>query len=240
VGPDAPAYPANRQSSMHINGFPPYRRRMIMPFTATATSVIQPELSSGMNWVSGDVYITNVGVFEIEEILHMDAYLPTNVEGIWDFTAMGVDAGKSYHLHVWADAANSHPLVESRVGTGSWTTLAESTLGTLVEPIQITAESLSFTVPADATEVRLRLVNPGTNVWCDLFTAPPEFFDGDTPDAGGYTYSWEGTAYDSRSIRSDVPTGPTAQAWVAGTARNVTEMRVVVDGTLVPVTQAGA
>lgn len=49
-------------------------------------------------------------------------------------------------------------------------------------------------------------VNVGDSVWFDDFCltqtdAPVEYFDGDTPAANGYTYSWSGTPHNSSSIR---------------------------------------
>lgn len=238
--PDAVGYPWNRISYAPINGYPPYRQRMVMPFTATATSVIKPSLDTAMNWVSGDVYVTNVAVFEIEEILHMYDGLPTDTSGIWDLMAMGVEAGKSYHANLEMGDPNGHPVFEYKIGAGSWTTLVESELEPTEEPIMILGEYFDFTVPAGATEFRLRMTDITIPVYTfDLFTAPPEFFSGDTADGGGYTYSWSGTPYDSTSIRSEA-TGPTAQVWVGGTAKTVSEMRVVTGGSLVPITEAGA
>jgi hypothetical protein len=235
------SFPANRISYMPINGYPPYRRRMVMPFTATATSVIQPSLDTGQNWVTGDIYITNVAVFEIPEILSMYDGLPTGTGGIWDLMALGVEAGKSYHANMELSAPNGHPVFEYKIGAGSWTTLVESELAPTEEPIQILGEYFDFTVPAGATEVRLRMTDTTVSVGTfDLFPSPPEFFSGDTPDGGGYTYSWSGTPYDSTSIRSEAPAGPTAQIFAGGTAKAVAEMRVSVGGSLITVTEAGA
>jgi hypothetical protein len=235
--PAGVGYPWNRLAYAPINGYPPYRQRMALPFTATETSIIQPYLTTGQDWVTGDVYITNVAVFEIPEILHRFWDLPSDTGGLWDLTAMGVEAGKSYHSNMEMSDANGHPVFEYKVGEGDWITLVESTLAPTVEPIMLLGEYFDFTVPADATEVRLRMTDPAINVATfDLFSSPPEFFSGDTADGWGYSYSWSGTPYDSTSVRTDAPApGPTAQVWVGGTAQNVGEMRVVVAGTLVPV-----
>lgn len=235
------SFPANRQAYMPIVGYPPYRQRMVMPFTATSTSIIQPALDTAQDWLTGDLYITNVAVFEIPQILHRYDSLPTGTGGIWDLTAMGVEAGKSYHANLELSAPNGHPIFEYKIGTGAWTTLVESTLAPTTDPVQILAEYFDFTVPADATAVRLRMQDTTVEVYTfDLFSSPPEFFSGDTPDGGGYSYSWSGTPYDSTSIRSVASAGPTAQVFTGGVAKTVSEMRVVVSGSLVPVTEAGA
>jgi hypothetical protein len=235
------SFPADRQAYLPIVGYPPYRQRVVMPFTATSTSIIQPSLETAQNWVTGDVYMTNVAVFEIPEILHKYDMLPTDTGGIWDLTAMGVEAGKSYHANLELSAPNGHPVFEYKIGAGAWTTIVESTLAPTTEPIQILGEYFDFTVPAGATDVRLRMTDSAVVVYTfDLFSAPPEFFSGDTADGGGYTYSWSGTPYDSTSIRSVAAAGPTAQIFAGGTAKVVSEMRVSVGGSLITVTEAGA
>jgi hypothetical protein len=193
----------------------------------------------GQNWMTGDVYITNVAINSIENIHNIYNGLDLEVSGNYDLMALGVEAGKSYHINA-EYTGTVVGTVEYKVGAGSWTTLAESYIGPQTEPDQALGDYYAFTVPADATEVRLSLSDPAIGVdTFDLFDAPPAFFDGDTPDGGGYTYSWSGTPYDSASIRSDAAAGPTAKVFIGGSAINITEMRAVVGGSLIPITEAG-
>lgn len=238
--PGLGGYPYNRIQYMPLNGFTPYRKRFYAPFTVGPDSIIEISTDSPQNWMSGDIYFTNVAINQIENIYHTYDGLALEVSGNYDLMALGVEAGKSYQIN----AEYYDPVVgtvEYKVGAGSWTTLANSYIGVQVEPDYALGDYYSFTVPADATEVRLSLSDPAITIGTfDLFDAPPPFFDGDTADGDGYSYSWEGTPYDSPSIRSDAAAGPTAQVWVSGAATDVAEMRVVVAGTLVPITEAGA
>jgi hypothetical protein len=233
------SYPANRKQYMPLNGFTPYRKRFYAPFPVTETSRMEICWDLGQNWMTGDVYITNVAINSIENIHNIYNGLDLEVSGNYDLMALGVEAGKSYHINA-EYTGTVVGTVEYKVGAGSWTTLAESYIGPQTEPDQALGDYYAFTVPADATEVRLSLSDPAIGVdTFDLFDAPPAFFDGDTPDGGGYTYSWSGTPYDSASIRSDAAAGPTAKVFIGGTAVNITEMRAVVGGSLIPITEAG-
>jgi hypothetical protein len=235
------SYPANRLQYMPLNGFTPYRKRFSAPFTVTSTSRIEIQWDAPLNWLTGDIYVTNVAINSVENIYHHYDGLDLEASGNYDLMALGVEAGKSYHINVeYYDPCVG--TVEYKVGAGSWTTLAESYIGAQTEPDYALGDYYAFTVPADATEVRLSLSDPAMNIGTfDLFDAPPEFFDGDTPDGGGYTYAWSGTPYESASIRSDAAASSiNAKVFVGGTAITVTEMRAVVGGTLIPITEAGA
>ena len=220
-----------------------------IPFPV-AGAKMQAEVDLDLNWVSGDVYLKNVGIFEIGDILHHYDGLDSNEECIWDMTALGVTAGKTYHSNVEMAWGNGQPIFEYKVGAGSWTTLVASTAPIAAEEKDMVfTEPFRFTVPEDATDVRLRFQDPsnGPESWqvqgintFDLFEAPPDFFDGDTPDGGGYTYSWSGTPYESTSIRSEGSAGPQARVFVGGVAKTVSAMRVVEGGSLINITEAGA
>lgn len=231
---------SQRKQYMPLNGFTPYRKRFYAPFPVTETSIIEIWWDIGQNWVAGDVFFTNVAINRIENIHHIKGGLDLEVSGNYDLMALGAEAGKSYHINVeyWEPVIGT---VESRVGVGSWTTLADSYIGPQVSPDEALGDYYAFTIPADATEARLRLSDPAIQIdTFDLFDAPPEFFDGDTPDGGGFAYSWTGTPYDSASIRSEAAAGPTAQIFTGGTAKTVSEMRALVGGSLIPITEAGA
>jgi hypothetical protein len=241
-------YPANRLAYMPLNGFPPYRMRFMLPFTTGTDSIIQIGLSYYLNWVSGDLFMTNLAIFENPAPLHQYDGLdnPVDESQTWDLTAMGVQAGKAYHINAEMWDANGQPIVEGRVGAGAWSTLAISELPITEEPIMLLGEYLDFEVPADVTEVRFRLQNPAGNgvSTFDLFEQPvAEPFTGSTPDGGGFYYWWEGDPYDSRSIRSTVPQGDLpnidARAYVDGELVTVEEIRMVIDGSLVRLSEIG-
>jgi hypothetical protein len=240
-------YPANRLGYLPLNGFPPYRLPFMVPFTTGSASIIQIALSTSQNWVTSDLYMTNIGIYQIPTPLHSYDGLdnPVDESQTWSLTAMGVEAGKSYHINAEMWDANGQPIIESRVGEGAWTTLAESTLPITEEPIMLLGEYFDFDVPADATEVRFRLQNPTDNGvgTFDLFEQPVGNFTGDTPDGGGFYYWWEGDPNDSRSIRSTVPEdfmpAIDARVFVDGALVAVEEIRMVIGGTLVPLNQIG-
>ena len=233
--------PYQRLSYMPLMGNPPYRKRVTMPFSTVTGSVIRPEIMGYTNWNTGDIYVTNCGIFEIPQIYHVYDGLEYAADGIYDLVTLGVAAGGSYHTNIEVNGPNGHPIIEYKVGAGSWTTLVESTNPTTTGDFSIPEDSLDFTVPSDATEVRLRLSDTSLEITTfDLFDAPPAFFDGDTTDGGGYSYAWSGTPYDSTSVRSDASSGSvTAKVFVGSTAVDVAEMRLMVGSTLVPITEAG-
>lgn len=226
-------------------GYPmeyPQRQRINLPFTVDS-SALEAYAQVYRNYETGATALTSVSLFEVA--FHMPQWSSPafgqpgyGVAGTLDLLAQGAVAGGSYNANTdrRLNAAGQYYRFEYQTGGGgSWTTLAES-----VYDAGYVSDSYAweFTVPADATALRLAHNNNGT-FRLDLYSTPPEFFYGDTPDGGGYTYSWSGTPYDSSSIRSEASTGPTAQVFTGGVAKNVSEMRVVVGGSLVPVTQAG-
>jgi len=224
---------------MSNGGYPPYRTRIMLPFPTVSGSLIKPEISGYMNWASGDRYITNVGIFEIPNIYHRYTGLTYAADGIYNLWAMGLTAGGTYRAQMEVSETNSHPIIEYKVGAGSWTTLVESTTSTTGDDA-IHNEFLDFTVPGTATDVRLRLTDTTVEIGTfDLFDAPPAFFDGDTTDGGGYSYAWSGTPYDSASVRSDAGGSVSAQVFIGTTAVPVSEIRLASGGVLIPITELG-
>lgn len=232
-----PAHYWIRQRTDSVNGIPPHRTRIVLPFVYAAGQFIDIDATT-MGWLTGEIYFTNVGIYEVDQILTDDGEASDITGGYVDLMALGVVAGGTYRMAPqWVEPeVDVH--VEYKVGAGSWTVLAEGGNSALTAPLQVINIPLEFTVPAGATDVRLRYGAGGTTPYLEnlnLTTAIPEPFTGDTPDGGGYSYSWAGTPGDSHSIRSDAASLE-AKVFIGGTAVNVTEARIVQDGVLVNIT----
>jgi hypothetical protein len=159
--------------------------------------------------------------------------IPTNTTV--DAYAIGLRPGKSY---VFAGYAQNTFTIKSGPDSGSLTNRA-----VWVQPQPSTWAGGAFdgivAIPEGHEVIQFVTTGTGHANW-GIYDYIP-YFDGDTPDADGYTYSWVGTADDSASIRSEATgaTVPEAKVFVGGTLVPVTSMRIVVDGTLTIITEAG-
>jgi hypothetical protein len=213
-------------------GYPmhhPERMRISLPFTV-AGEAVDASAVVYRNWYTGYHAFTNVAVNEID--FHMPQFRGTVDWGepgfgepsVLDLTALGVEAGKTYiaTADTMLEEGAYYRFEYQTVEGGPWTTLAESLYDEAYTSYSYVWE---FTVPAEATACRFAFASNG-GFYSDLFSKPPDFFDGDTPDSGGYVYSWAGLPGESASIRT-LGESPTPGPYL--------EARVVVDGTLVEV-----
>lgn len=227
-------------------GYPllnPQRRRVQLGLTA-GPDPIEAYFQVYRNWETGSTAFTNVMLAEVD----VNAFLPGAVYGTpeygttttHDLLAAGATPGNAYFvlLDRKLNTAGDYFRVEYQAG-GGWVTLAEKLYD--VDEVSDSTE-FQFTIPADATAVRLAVARD-TTVSAHLFGVPPAYFDGDTPDDGTYAYAWTGTAGDSPSIRTLAAGGGssiTAQMFIGGAAVAVSEIRVFAGGVAVPVTEIGA
>lgn len=206
----------------------PLERRLTVPFTvgsgAAAVSVY-----CGRNWYTGYHLVDKVSIVEID---FNTAYSGNEVEEL-DILAAGAVPGGTYTaIADSAPAAVDGYYRAEALTVSGWTTLTEM----LYDPdYKSDSVELTFTIPADASGARLSWsANWGPSIY--LYSVPIPYFDGDTPDGGGFYYSWSGTPGESASIRSTTPPGPPpeidARVWVGGTEQNVAEIRVVTGGVL--------
>lgn len=217
------------------------RRRLHLPMIPDAAE-LTGYLTSYRNWVTGETFFTDVSLFEVE--FAAPTWSPYDNGGAaalpLDLFTHGLQPGKSYvNLFDTPLSSGQYYRIEyqTAAGGGTWTTLMEN-----VYDVNFRAEYYrnEFTVPADATALRLSATAAQIYFDTEFFSKPPDCFNGDTPTGGGYSYAWTGTPYQSASIRTDSSsTGPNAQVFVSGTAKTVTEMRVSVGGTLINVTELG-
>jgi hypothetical protein len=215
------------------------RRRLHLPIIPDA-GTSEHYLVCYRGWVTGESYFTDASLFEVEFIAPTWSPNGNAANLPLDLLAHGLEPGKDY-IALFDTHLNSgqYYRVEYQTGGGgSWTAIFEDVHDAGYQGDYYRHE---FTVPGTATAVRLVANTAADQLYFDaeFFSVPPEPFSGDTPDGGGYTYSWAGTPYESASIRSDAAAGPTAKVFVGGTAINITEMRAVVGGSLIPITEAG-
>lgn len=239
-------YPGHLYDSVYLNPgtgstYPhPLRKRLHQPLTVGGTAITDNYLTVYRNWMTGESFFTDFSLFEVP--FRAARWTPNGVAANLplDLLAHGLVPGSSYRVQFegYLDAASKFYRIEYQTAAGgsTWTTLYENVYDAAVESSYFGGD---ITVPAAATALRLT-ANTTSQLYFDfdVFSTPPAAFSGDTPDGGGYTYSWAGTPYQSASIRSEA-TGPTAQVFVGGTAKTVSEMRIVSGGSLVPVTEAG-
>jgi len=151
-----------------------------------------------------------------------------------DGAALGMVPGKSY-----VATGYTHGTFKVRTGTSSGTA-TDLVSWTNLFPGDWTggAHDGVFTIPEGHTYISLEATT--TEAWIGILEYVP-FFDGNTTDGGGYTYSWSGTPNDSASVRSVATSGGsiTAKIFVGSTAVNITEMGIVVGSTLTPITEIG-
>lgn len=213
------------------------RERLHMPIIVGAGTV-EHYLICYRGWVTGESFITDASLFEVEFVA--PGWSPeTSADLPLDLLAHGLEPGKDYiALFNRGLGSGEYYRVEYQTGGGgSWTPIFEDVYDAGFEGDYYQHE---FTVPETATALRLAAAATQLSFQADFFSVPPAPFSGDTPDGGGYTYSWAGTPYESASIRSEAASGPTAQVFAGGAAKTVSAMRVVQGGSLIDVTEAGA
>jgi hypothetical protein len=147
---------------------------------------------------------------------------------------IGLRPGRAYQLSGYTYAG----IFKIRTGTGPGS-LTDLLVWDNIDPDTATVAPVNtFTIPAGHTTIQLEASGTYRSS-ISIYDYVP-YFDGDTPDGGGYTYSWAGTPHDSASIRTaEGGTALDAKVFIGGIAVAVTEMRVVVGGTLIDVTEAG-
>lgn len=223
----------------------PMRKRLHQPLTVGSTAITEHYLTVYRGWMTGESFFTDFSLFEVA--FRAPTWSPNGVAAALplDLLAHGLVAGSSYRVqfsNTYLDTADKFYRIEYQTAAGgsTWSTLYENVYDAAVQGSYFVGD---ITVPSAATALRLTAnTTSQLSFDFDVFSIPPDSFSGDTPDGGGYTYSWSGTPYQSASVRSEAAAGPTAQVFVSGSSTGiaVSEMRVVVSGgSLVPVTEAG-
>jgi hypothetical protein len=217
----------------------PLRKRIHIGFTATGAAV-EAYQTVYRNYVTGESAITSMSLIEVDFV--GAEWSPNGTYAPLDLLAYGLEAGGTYTAVITdglLTVGQFYRVEYQTGGGGAWTTLDEA----LYDAAYVSQTyELNFTAPANVTALRMSTDTgqaASNSFDAQFFSTPPEYFDGDTTDGGGYTYSWAGTPGDSASIRTPAPSTPNAKVFVAGAAVTVTAMRVVVNGTLVNVTEAG-
>jgi hypothetical protein len=210
----------------------PLRRRFHMPIIA-GPDPVPVDATVYRNWATGETFLTSVSLFEVPFVAPTWSPDGSAANLPLDLLAHGLQAGSSYIATFDVQlAAGQFYRVEYQDSVGGpWITAAEA----LHDPDYVSEYyELAFDLPAGAVAARLS-ADPA-QVWFDLevFSQPPAYFDGDTPDGGGFTYSWAGLPGDSMSIQSvaggGTPPALEAQVFTGGTAKTVTEIRVAGPG----------
>jgi len=213
----------------------PGRVRVHAPFNVdTGGEKILLE-STSLGWLLGEVQLSKLAITETTIYSLGDNWTSPVV-----LTDTGIVAGSEIMATLYANGPSvDTPVALEALVSGVWTEIGSVTIG--ADDWEMTNQ-FTATVPVGATGVRLTSSDPSATYGYAITDAPPPYFDGSMADADGWAYSWEGTADASPSLRSEGPTGPEAQVFVAGSTAGVTvsEMRVVVSGgSLVPITEAG-
>lgn len=225
-------------------GYPldhPQRTRVNLPFTVTADPILAYE-QVYRNWDTGYHAITSVSIFEVEFVMPQWSGAEFGspefgTPGTLDLLAQGVEPGKTYLANTDRQLdAGEYYRFEYQVSGGSWVTLSESLYDADYKSETYIWE---FTVPEDATAFRFSLSKNGY-ASLDVFSKPPEFFYGDTPDEEGFIYSWAGAPGESASIMSEaIEASIEARIFISGIAVEVTDIRIVSGGILKAVTEIG-
>lgn len=184
---------------------------------------------------SGPVQIDKVMITEGAPLLTFasDYSDPIAAGTTVDGYALGMREGKTYSFN-----GMSYGTFKVRTGpdAGSLTDLVSWVTANPDDWNPATPWDGLVTIPAGHDVIELSSTG-GDSFWFIFEDVP--FFDGDTADGGGYAYAWTGTAGDSASTRT-AASGPTAQVFVGGVAKVVSEMRLAIGGSLIQVTEAGA
>jgi hypothetical protein len=226
-------------------GYPfhhPQRTRVDLPLLVTEEDPVEASNTVYRNWDTGYHAITSASIFEVEFVMPpwQGAEWGTpefGTPGTLDLLAQGVEPGKTYLANVYTMLGeDEYYRFEYQVSGGPWITLIESLYDAEYKSETYVWE---FTVPEDVTAVRFSLSKNGYTM-LNVFSKPPEFFYGDTPDGEGFTYSWAGEPGESASIRSEgSPSNFEARVVINGVAVEVTDIRIVSGGILKAVTEIG-
>jgi hypothetical protein len=213
----------------------PQRQRIHIPFTLTADGAIpQATIDVYRNYVTGVTAFTSVSLFEVD--VHATVDLDGTGSNV-DLLALGCTPGGTYTAHWIFETLGSgkfYRIEYQTGGGGAWTSLAYHgyDAGYVSENYEST-----FTLPAETTAARMAS-STGLYPTFDIFTTPPDYFDGDTPDGGGYAYAWSGTPGDSASLRT-ASSGFEGRYYIGGVGIPITEIRVQTGGVLTPAIEIG-
>lgn len=231
-------YSGDEYASNYVEGMAAGSTRLHVPFHARSDSLSASLTAYAYLGPDAEIFVDKVQISEATEWYR--GFLPT-VTGTMDLAAMGLQAGNSYYLRAVRSATVFQPGDTFQILAGP----DEGSL-TAVHSHAADADSFWYEVDIPADAVIIRAVGSVTKVsltwpWqITLFDGPSAYFSGDTTDGGGYTYSWAGTPHDSASVRTEAaPAGIIGQVFIDGAGVGITEARVVVDGSLVNITEIG-
>lgn len=209
----------------------PLRHRLYLPLpNVPADDPYYAALTVYRDWVTGVSAFTSVALNQVDFI---GVNLSTGADAASeDLLAYGMVPGNTYHC-VFLAGINSgkfYRIEYQTGGGGSWTSLVNHTYdAAYVSEVYNDV----ITIPSGVTALRLVSATDMYFTWYS-FTSPPEYFDGDTPDGGGFQYSWTGTPGESPSMKA--PANELGRVFIGGVGIPITAIKVVRSGTLQNVT----
>lgn len=226
-------YAGGSADSPYITPYPG-RTRLHIPFVVPTSPASNDDYVgfgiSELGWLLGEVKFTNLSITETK-IYSMETE-PT------DLSDSGIETGST----VLVSCAIGGTDVETTIAFQALVDGVWATVNSMVIPAEVWEGSQQFTATVPLSATGMRLVTTGSTDAIDSYVvsdAPPPFFDGDTADGDGYTYSWAGTAGVSASIRTEAAVEDEIRVFDDGVLKEITEMRAFRNGALLTITEAG-